>query len=65
MYMFGFNTKLDRVGKELYASRLTLDAATARARDAAIKAHADGVPETVIAKKIGVSRTTVRQWLGK
>jgi DNA-directed RNA polymerase specialized sigma24 family protein len=63
--MLGFNTKLDRVGKDLYSSRMALDAATVRARDAAIKANADGVPETVIAKKIGVSRTTVRQWLGK
>lgn len=63
--MLGFNTALDRVGKDLHYARQVLDASTWRAKDAAIKAHGKGIPETEIAEKIGVSRTTVRAWLGK
>jgi transposase len=36
-----------------------------KARTAALDAHADGIPETEIAKVLGVNRMTVRRWLGK
>ena len=42
-----------------------LSRAMATARTTGIQAHADGVPETVIAEKLGVDRMTVRKWLGK
>ena len=35
------------------------------AEEAAIDAHNDGVPETEIARELGVNRLTVRRWLGK
>lgn len=65
VYMFKLNSALDRAAQDLRHSRQVLDASTWRARKAAIKAHDKGAPETVIAEKLGVSRTTVRSWLGK
>ena len=52
-------------GSNLEATRTDLSRAMATARATGIQAHADGVPETVIAEKLGVDRMTVRKWLGK
>lgn len=62
MYMNDF---LDRAGGDIWGARKTLDACMWRASVAAKKAEKKGIPETVIAEKLGVSRMTVRKWLGK
>lgn len=59
------NDFLDRAGGDVWYARQTLDACMWRASQAAKKAHKKGIPETVIAEKLGVNRMTVRKWLGK
>lgn len=49
----------------LNAARKSLAKATETARLKAINLHANGIPETVIARTLGVNRTTVRKWLDK
>lgn len=56
---------LDVVGRNLRSARSLLQAVMEDARRAAIEAWQLGVPETVIARKLGVDRMTVRGWLGK
>ena len=52
-------------GLQLRKARQRLTDAMDAAERAAIVAHHDGVPETVIAVRLGVNRMTVRRWLGK
>lgn len=56
---------LERIGRTLRADRKRLEASMHDAGQAAIKASADGMPETEIARVLGVNRLTVRRWLGK
>lgn len=58
-------TGLRRAGLSILSARRRLDDAMQTAREAAIQAAADGTPETVIARELGVNRLTVRGWLGK
>jgi DNA invertase Pin-like site-specific DNA recombinase len=53
------------VGQRLQKARASLAAAVEAARIEAIDLHALGVPETEIARTLGVNRMTVRRWLGK
>lgn len=52
-------------GRELSERRSLVVWATEAAKVVAIQDSHDGVPDAVIARDLGVSRTTVRQWLGK
>lgn len=56
---------LASVARQLRNARTRLAAAMHAAEAAAIEAHNEGVPETEIAKTLGVNRMTVRRWLGK
>jgi hypothetical protein len=57
---------LAKAHADLVKARLMLESATRNARIAALAAAADGVPDAVIARKLGVDRArTVRRWLGK
>lgn len=56
---------LRQAGKRLAAANEARRVAIQAARLAATEAAAAGVPETVIAREIGVTRMTVRAWLGK
>jgi len=56
---------LTTAARALRAARQRLDTAMATAEQAAIDAHARQVPETEIARELGVNRMTVRRWLGK
>lgn len=58
-------TELRGAARELWAARKRLAKALSEAGDAAALAHANGTPETVIARELGVNRMTVRRWLGK
>jgi hypothetical protein len=63
--LYMFNDFLTRAGGELYNARHMVDIALWHASEAAKKAEKKGIPETEIAEKLGVSRMTVRKWLGK
>lgn len=52
-------------GRALHTARKRLADATQNAKAATIDAAAAGTSEVVIARLIGVSRATVREWLGK
>lgn len=54
-----------RARHDLEAARATLAEITSAAIEVTAEAHRSGVPETVIAETVGVSRNTVRQWLAK
>lgn len=58
-------TTLDDAGHELRRARQAEAEARAAARQLAILAAADAVPETQIAARLGVDRQPVRKWLGK
>ena len=49
----------------LRRARNLLAAAMQQAEITAIEAHGGGMPETEIARALGVNRMTVRRWLGK
>jgi transposase len=57
--------ELRLAARNLRAARSRLDAAMVSAKEFAIQANADGMPETEIAKLFDVNRMTVRRWLGK
>lgn len=57
--------QLTIAARELRAARQRLETAMLAAGDAAHSAYKHGVPETEIAKALGVNRLTVRRWLGK
>ena len=52
-------------GKKLARARTALDDASRLAQNLARSAHSEAVPETQIATELGVTRMTVRKWLGK
>lgn len=56
---------LARAAKGLAAAREALADSSSYAAEIAREAHQSGVPETVISESLGVSRNTVRVWLGK
>lgn len=56
---------LERAGRKLRSARKAADDAYETARLAALAAIADGVPEAVAARELGVNRMTIRKWLGK
>lgn len=58
-------SELERAGRKLRSARKAEQDAYEQARVAAIAAIADGVPEAVAARELGVNRMTVRKWLGK
>lgn len=57
--------KLTTAGTRLAKARANLQTAMNDARETAITAATDGVPETRISAQLGVDRMTVRRWLGK
>lgn len=57
--------EIKKAARNLRAAREKLAAATAAAEQAAIAEHENGMPETEIARELGVNRMTVRRWLGK
>ncbi|WNM74294.1 helix-turn-helix DNA binding domain protein [Gordonia phage Thimann] len=67
LYMDHYTTsEREAQGKKLAKARATADEALRIAKLMAQSAHhQDGVPETQIAKELGVDRMTVRKWLGK
>lgn len=56
---------LERAARRVALARDELAVAMTYATNAAISAHREGMPETEIAKALGVNRLTVRRWLGK
>ena len=56
---------LSDAGGSLESARLAVRSAMALAEKLAVEADAKGVPETQIARLLGVDRMTVRKWLGK
>lgn len=57
--------ELDQAAKQLAAARQIEEAAKADAIAAARDAAGQGLSEYVIADRLGVTRMTVRKWLGK
>lgn len=58
-------TDLTHAASTLAKARAAEQAAMDSARVAALDAIANGVPEAVAARTLGVNRMTVRRWLGK
>jgi DNA-binding GntR family transcriptional regulator len=58
-------TDLAAIAKRWHKARDAERALAVRLYDAIRKTHADGMPETQIAKTAGVDRMTVRRALGK
>jgi hypothetical protein len=56
---------LAKAGRKLRLARKAADDAYEAARLVALEKIADGVPEAVVARELGVNRMTVRKWLGK
>lgn len=56
---------LTKAATELRQAKTRLEQAKHRAADLAEQAARDGIPETEIARILGVNRLTVRSWLGK
>jgi len=56
---------LQSIARQIRSARARLEKVMKSAEEAAIDAHNDGVPETEIARELGVNRLTVRRWLGK
>lgn len=58
-------TELERAGAQLRRARAALDTALGHAKDAGIRALAEGATEVAVARQLGVDRMTVRKWGGK
>lgn len=56
---------IQNIGDQLAAAKTQLDKAWEQARLTTIEASRQGTPEARIAKTLGVSRQTIRRWLGK
>ncbi|MGK2880627.1 MAG: helix-turn-helix domain-containing protein [Mycobacterium sp.] len=52
-------------GRKLARARAAADEAIRVSKVMAQSAYAEGVPETQLAESFGVTRMTVRRWLGK
>jgi len=59
------NDDLESAGARLRRSRASLDKAVEVAREAAMRALAEGHAEAAVARALGVDRMTVRKWAGK
>lgn len=57
--------RLDRAGQEWAGQRKALKTKRQQLQTLAREAISAGVAETEIARRLGVDRMTVRQWLGK
>lgn len=57
--------RLDRAGQEWADHRKALKTKRQQLQTLAREATVAGVAETEIARRLGVDRMTVRQWLGK
>lgn len=55
----------ESIGIALASARRLLASTTRQAKEVTAQAAHDGVPEAVIARDLGVSRMTIRNWLGK
>lgn len=60
-----WDQRLDEAGQQLAEARAAADTALQRARTLAVAAAADGYPEATAARRLGVDRMAVRNWLGK
>lgn len=58
-------TSLAKAARDLRAARARVEAAMKAAQVVALAEYSAGMPETEIAKALGVNRMTVRRWLGK
>lgn len=56
---------IDRAARELAVARRAQDGATEFARQVVVAAVNDGMSEAEAARRVGVTRMTVRDWLGK
>jgi len=56
---------LDAVAARYEAVRTALHEATVEAKAAAVEAVAAGMSEVEAARRLGVSRMTLRKWIGK
>lgn len=63
-YLLG-ETSPDDAGRTLVRARAQLAEALAAARQVAVMAIADGASEYALHERLGVTRRTLRQWLGK
>lgn len=57
--------EVEAMAKRLLEARENVEAVTAEARATALRAIAAGVPEALVARKLGVTRMTIRRWEGK
>ena len=56
---------LQQAARNLRAARLRLDKATREAQAITAAAYLTGTSESEIARQLGVTRVTVRKWIGK
>jgi DNA invertase Pin-like site-specific DNA recombinase len=56
---------LKQAGRNIQLARQRLERAMSTAEQVTLEAHENGIPETEIARTLGVNRLTVRRWLGK
>ena len=63
-YLVG-ETRPEDAGREIARLTASLEDARAAARAVAVLAIADGESENALAARMGVTRMTVRKWLGK
>jgi len=57
--------KLDRAARDYHEQRGRLDQATAQLQAHVRAEHAAGMSEVELARRAGVTRTTIRAWVGK
>jgi DNA invertase Pin-like site-specific DNA recombinase len=57
--------ELARAGAAIREARFRVREAIRDASNAAARAAANGMPETQIARALGIDRNTLRAWLGK
>jgi hypothetical protein len=57
--------ELRAAGRRLRNTRKAADDAYEAARLVALAGIADGVPQAVAARELGVDRMTIRKWMGK
>ena len=57
--------QLAEAARQLHAATQARDKAVAHAKHLAQQARQQGHPENWIAEQLGVTRTTIRRWLGK
>lgn len=60
-----YRKQLDKVGTDLTAARRREKLTRAKLRDLVVKAVGAGVSEVEASKLAGITRVTVREWLGK